>query len=174
MYEKKAISSYEELKGVKVQPCGLFVRPDLPYLGASPDGLIGEEGLVEVKCLPSIRTQAIKEAAKAGKIQCVQFKGTELQLKKNHRYWFQIQGQLCISKREYCDSVLYSELGIEVLRQERDDEFWEGNLLPKLKQFYMECILPEIADSRIRRGMRVREPEYILEAQKKASLKKKK
>ncbi|KAJ8875629.1 hypothetical protein PR048_023525 [Dryococelus australis] len=111
MNEKRAILCYEERKGVTVGPCGLFVRPNLPYLGASSDAIVGDEGLVEVKCLPSIGT-TIKKVAKAGKIPCVHYIGEELCLKNSHRYWHQIQGQLMISKRGYCDLIIYSELGI--------------------------------------------------------------
>ncbi|KAJ8872464.1 hypothetical protein PR048_026069 [Dryococelus australis] len=68
---KKAISLYERVYNVKVEPCGLIVKKEMPYLGASPDGLIGNDGLVEVKCLPSVRTK-ITEAAKTGKL-CVHY-----------------------------------------------------------------------------------------------------
>lgn len=52
--EKKAITKYEAATGLKVEECGLFVSTVYPFLGASPDGLVGEEGLIEVKCLPSV------------------------------------------------------------------------------------------------------------------------
>lgn len=36
---------------IKVQQCGLFVDPLEPYyIGALPDGLIEEDGIIEVKC----------------------------------------------------------------------------------------------------------------------------
>lgn len=53
--ERRAIAAYERTKGVKVQPCGLFVSREHPFLGASPDGL------VEVKCYPSLRDTTILE-----------------------------------------------------------------------------------------------------------------
>ncbi|PFX13342.1 hypothetical protein AWC38_SpisGene22578 [Stylophora pistillata] len=33
----------------EVQPCGLFVSKSHPFLGASPDGLVGDNGFIEVK-----------------------------------------------------------------------------------------------------------------------------
>ncbi|KAJ8887502.1 hypothetical protein PR048_013717 [Dryococelus australis] len=54
----------------------------------------------------------------------------------------------------------------------RDDEFWRENMFPKLRIFDTECLLPELADSRISRGMRKQEPPYILEAQEGAKEKK--
>jgi hypothetical protein len=35
---------------------------------------------------------------------------------------------------------------------------------PKLVQFYMECILPELVDPRHTRNMKIRDPPYILQA----------
>jgi Zn finger protein HypA/HybF involved in hydrogenase expression len=49
-YESKALNVFEKKFNLKCKKCGLFVRPDLPYLGASPDGVIDNETLVEVKC----------------------------------------------------------------------------------------------------------------------------
>lgn len=40
-------------------------------------------------------------------------------------------------------------------------------MLAKLKSFYVHCMLPEMANSRIAREMRVRDPEYIMLAQEK-------
>jgi hypothetical protein len=37
-------------------------------------------------------------------------------------------------------------------------------MLPKICRFYLECVLPEIANSRFNRGMSIRDPPYILEA----------
>jgi hypothetical protein len=35
---------------VKCLPAGFFIRPDYPFLGTSPDGVIDDEYLIEVKC----------------------------------------------------------------------------------------------------------------------------
>ena len=43
-----------------------------------------------------------------------------------------------------------------------DSEFWE-DMEKRLVQFYMNCILPEIADPRAPRGLKVRDPDYILQ-----------
>ncbi|CAC5379387.1 unnamed protein product [Mytilus coruscus] len=50
MYEQKAISLFEQKFQMKCQPCGLFIYADKPFLGASPDALIGNDCVVEVKC----------------------------------------------------------------------------------------------------------------------------
>ena len=33
-----------------VEPCGLFVDTSKPFLAASPDGVVGQDAVVEVKC----------------------------------------------------------------------------------------------------------------------------
>jgi len=46
--EPGAIFEFELETGLKVEPCGFFEHED--WLGASPDGLIGDDALLEVKC----------------------------------------------------------------------------------------------------------------------------
>jgi len=53
---------------------------------------------------------------------------------------------------------------------EYDPEFWE-DMEEILEHFYMNCLLPEIVDPRAPRGLPVREPEYILQAQNLKNLK---
>jgi len=49
-YESVAIDNYEAQMGVSVDKCGIIVDLERPYLGCSPDGLVGLERVVEVKC----------------------------------------------------------------------------------------------------------------------------
>ena len=49
-FERRAVEKCENLMHLKVKPCGLFVCDSRPYLGASPDGLIGKDSLIDVKC----------------------------------------------------------------------------------------------------------------------------
>ncbi|XP_063221397.1 uncharacterized protein LOC134530485 isoform X1 [Bacillus rossius redtenbacheri] len=164
--ESVAINLYEQQQSAEVQKCGLFVDSEHPYLGASPDGLVGTDKLLEVKCLYSLKDKVLEEAVTLkGKKLCIESVNGQLQLRRNHSYYFQIQGQLNICDREYCDFVVYAGGKIIVECIVRDKILWQEKMLPKLSQFYMDCILPEIADPRIPRGLPVREPLYITEAQ---------
>ena len=49
-FEAVARNAYEAETGNLVTETGFWVHPDLPWLGCSPDGLIGSEGGLEVKC----------------------------------------------------------------------------------------------------------------------------
>ena len=49
--EAKAIGKYENVFNVKVRRCGLWVNPKFPFLGCSPDGLVNNDTVVEIKSL---------------------------------------------------------------------------------------------------------------------------
>ena len=48
--EPEARTEYELVKDVLVDRVGFVLHPDLDFSGASPDGLVGSDGGVEIKC----------------------------------------------------------------------------------------------------------------------------
>lgn len=48
--EPFARAAYEIRKGVMVDQTGFVMHPTVKRAGASPDGLVGEDGLLEIKC----------------------------------------------------------------------------------------------------------------------------
>ncbi|KAL4104095.1 hypothetical protein QTP88_019408 [Uroleucon formosanum] len=48
--ESLARNSFEELTSKTVQLCGLFTDNEFSYLAAGPDGPVGEDGILEIKC----------------------------------------------------------------------------------------------------------------------------
>ena len=57
--EPFARAAYEVAKGVLVEEEGFVPHPVITMAGASPDGLIGDDGLVEIKC-PNTATHMIR------------------------------------------------------------------------------------------------------------------
>jgi hypothetical protein len=173
IHEPIAIERYANKSGVTVEACGLFVDPDNPFLGASPDGLVGQDKLVEVKTIPSINNLIvdgkpvlkIRDAARAKKLCVGVGADGQVYLKRDHAYFFQIQGQLNITRRQFCDLVLFTDHDMETVSIKREEVFWQDKMVPLLRRFYLNCVLPEIVDPRETRNMRVRDPDYILEAQ---------
>lgn len=49
-YEKQAVAAYELRTGLETDKCGIFRHDLIEHFAASPDRLIGEDGLLEVKC----------------------------------------------------------------------------------------------------------------------------
>src|SRR5207344_415516 len=90
--EADARAAYEWLKQTPVQEVGFVQHPTIAMSGASPDGLIGDDGLVELKC-PNTSTHI----------------ETLLGQKVPEKYITQIQYQLacCGSGRQWCDYVSY-------------------------------------------------------------------
>ena len=48
--EEAARTAYEAKRGLIVANVGFLIHPSVPYVGASPDGLVGEDGQSEIKC----------------------------------------------------------------------------------------------------------------------------
>ena len=92
--EPLAVAQYQRMTGNAVADTGLHVHPNLRW-GASPDGLVttpqGAEGLLEVKCFYRLR----------GKGEAPQHTSCPKE------YFDQIQGQLAIVGRDWCDLMLY-------------------------------------------------------------------
>lgn len=164
--EPKALKVYiEEHTEEEVRVCGLFIDPTHPYLCTSPDALVGSQGLVEIKCpYSALKTKTIKEAAVKHNIGVkLNPETNELFLPESFPYYYQIQAQLAITDREWCDLFLWSPSDNKPIRVNRKREFWD-RIQPLLSVFYLEVLLPEIIDSRINRGMDPRELPSVQEA----------
>lgn len=91
----------------EVKQVGFIERDE--YSGASPDGLVGDDGIIECKCPTDT---VFVEQSISGKIK--------------PEYYTQIQFLLYITGREWCDYVAYNEnFPLLIRRYERDDEYIE-------------------------------------------------
>ena len=129
---------------------GFTICQQYPFLGATPNGGVYDPtnlehpfGLLEVKCPYSHKEHTPVEACSNSKFCCELNDGT-IRLKNNHSYFCQIQGQMAICKRQWCDFVIYTTKGIAINRVHFNEEFWTSQLLPCLIEFYSKCFAPEI------------------------------
>jgi len=156
----------------EIKSCGLFIDYENPCLGASPDGLIDENGLIEIKCPLSAEHLTAEEAIKTlPPLKGIFDKKNPNKINRNHRFFYQIQGQLNITRREYCIFAIWTPKSIKITHVNKDNAFWKNQMLPVLLRFYYECMLPEILDNRHNRHMPIRNPKYIVEAKKEAAKK---
>lgn len=93
----------------KVRDCGIFLH-DKIECGASPDGLVDDDGTIEIKC-PKTATHI--QTLKSGKLPT--------------QYFWQVQGQLWVTERKWCDFISYDPRLPEnasyiCIRVERDEE----------------------------------------------------
>ncbi|XP_050306168.1 uncharacterized protein LOC126743213 isoform X2 [Anthonomus grandis grandis] len=157
--EPFAIQQFEETYNLKVEMCGLFIDSECCALAASPDGLVGSRGLVEVKCPSTASAISPTEAINKKIIKFATLdENGQMHLKQNHDYFYQIQGQLHITKRDFCYFILWTPMGMLVEQIWRQDSFWNDKMIGKLKSFYYNCLLPEIIDPRYSRGLEIRNP----------------
>jgi hypothetical protein len=118
------------------QDCGLFIDHTEPYLGASPDALSScdccGKGVVEVKCPVCQDLTQIPP--------CLD---SNLMLKKNHAYFYQVQFQMGITKHTYCDFVVWKTEQVIINRIAFEEAFFI-EMVSKCREFFKKCILPEL------------------------------
>ena len=109
--EPFARAAYEAKTGVMVEEVGFVPHPLIEWAGASPDGLVGDDGLVEIKC-PNTATMI----------------DTLLTEKVPSKYNIQMQFQMACTGRHWCDYVVFdprmpAKAQLFVKRVFRDDAF---------------------------------------------------
>ena len=102
---------YEVKFNLAVKEVGFINHPTVPMSGASPDGLVGDDGLIEIKC-PNKNTHG--NTILTGDIPA--------------KYMSQMQWQMACTGRQWCDYVSFCpemlfDLQMYVKRVPRDDEF---------------------------------------------------
>jgi hypothetical protein len=106
MLEADAVQGYEIAKQCETARIG-FITNEEKTMGCSPDRLIGDDGLLEIK-VPSPVTQV--QYLVMGEL--------------GRAYWPQLQGQLYISQRKWVDICSWHpELPPAIVRVERDEEY---------------------------------------------------
>lgn len=109
--EPIARSLYEIKKNVLVNEVGFIDHPVIAMSGASPDGLVGDDGQIEIKC-----------PTPANHINTV------LSGKSPSKYYAQMQWQLACTGRKWCDFISYcpavgDNLEMFIVRVNRDDQY---------------------------------------------------
>lgn len=129
-HEETAVKLFEEATQHKVSSTGIWFHTS-GALGASPDGLVGDDAILEVKC-PFKHRLSTEEEIKQDVKYCFDAEGN---LKKNHIYYHQIQGQLSILQRSVCYFIVWTTKIMIILPVERDPD-WELNNIKILLKFY--------------------------------------
>ena len=103
------------------------------------------EGLIEIKNFLQNNNYLFKEAVTKVPNFCLENHGNKLQLKRSHNIYYQIQGQLNIFNKEWCDFVLRrtNPYEIHIERIIKDERLWENEMSTKLTNFYQKFLLPE-------------------------------
>ncbi len=130
--EDEARVAYEFYADVDVTPAGFALHPSIEFSGASPDGFVGEDGLIEIKC-PKTATHI----------------DTLLGAKLPGKYVMQMQWQMACTMRKWCDFVSYDPrmpeaMRLHVRRIARDDKLI-ASLSADAKEFLGELVAKHLA-----------------------------
>ena len=131
----------------KVSECGFFINPDVPYLGASPDGLVWcdccGEGCLEIKCPFCKKDQTLSDTESDNKFCLQKDDDGRLRLTDKHAYYYQVQHQLGVCRREFCYFVVWTEHDVHIEIITFDSELWE-QICEKSLHIFQAAILPEL------------------------------
>jgi putative phage-type endonuclease len=123
--EPFARMAYEVKTQAIVQEVGFIKHPTMARVGGSPDGLIGDNGGVQIKCPSShVHIATIRNG-----------------MPSEHRA--QVQGEMAVTNRTWWDFVSYDPrmpepLQLYIERIKRDDDYIEQQLVPAVLAFLRE------------------------------------
>lgn len=123
--EPMARGYYEGVTGTLVDEVGFIKHKYVNWFGASPDGLVGDYGMLEIKC-PNTATHG--DFLLTGKV--------------DDRYIKQMQAQMSCANRDWCDFVSFDDrlpdnLSYKCVRVERDVKF-EVEMIAAINEFLAE------------------------------------
>ena len=138
-HEPEAIALYEKKTGAKVLEFGLMIHPEVPWLGASPDGITADGVCIEVKA-------PLSRQIVPGTIP--------------KHYYPQVQCQLQVLGLEVAHFVQYrpseltwpNEAVLDVTVVPRDDDWWR-DALPKLEKFRKDVEAQDVPEAAV--GLKV-------------------
>lgn len=123
-HEEVAIKVFEQATQKKVSPTGIWLHPS-GILGASPDGLVEDNGLIEVKC-PYKHRMSTGIELQEDKTYCFDGPG---KLKTAHSYYHQMQGQMAILNKAKCYLMIWTTKEAVVVEVERENGWGNKNIL---------------------------------------------
>jgi putative phage-type endonuclease len=123
--EDDARTAYSFVTGHHVTEVGLYKHPTIIGSHASPDGLVGDDGCIEIKCPNS-----------AAHIEVLKTKQIA------HKYILQMQWQMACADRQWCDFVSFDprmpdHLMLYIARIQRDNDML-AILEPEVTAFLAE------------------------------------
>ena len=115
---------------VMVTPSGFLISKQHPFLGASPDGAVYDPtntqepfGFLEVKCPFSNRNETPEQASTSPGFCSILHTDSDgmqqLKLRRTYTYYAQVQGQMAIGARPWCDFVIFTTLAWNKHRKDK-------------------------------------------------------
>ena len=131
--------------GLRTNSAGFVVHPEKGWLGVSPDAWVDDpsagtarNGMAEFKCPFTKAEVSPEDACKDAAFYCTMVNG-DLQLKRSHSYYHQVQLQLYVAAHlsHWCDFCIFTTRGVAVERI-YPDTHWQHTVLPQLDNYFFE------------------------------------
>lgn len=120
-HEYGALVDYQMETGNRAETCGFYSRDN--WIGASPDALVGSDGLLEIKCPYRLRAS----------------EGEHRSINEQPHYYAQVQVQLYVTGRKWCDFYQWAPK-LTMMERVYANEAWVEQFIPELLDFYYHMI----------------------------------
>ncbi|KAJ8671840.1 hypothetical protein QAD02_003099 [Eretmocerus hayati] len=153
-YESTAIKTWNDYHHgfLNLAESGLFIHPQYPYICGTPDRLNAALSVLEVKCPYAARYNFIDDTSVPSLIPYLERDGKgNWALKKNSEYYYQVQGQLLVTRRSFCDFIVWTFKDLVQVSIKRDETFIDA-MLKDLKKFYKNHLQPAILEKYLYRN----------------------
>lgn len=97
----------------------MIIDDEYSYIACSPDGLVNNDAVIEIKSSEKSGNLSPIDAVIQRKIDYCELKNGTIKLKRNHNYFYQVQGLLHITKRQLCYFLVYTKGGLHIEEIER-------------------------------------------------------
>ncbi len=116
------------------------------------DGLVNctlcGKGALEIKC--PYKYRHVKPHDITDSTFCSENVAGNLVLKKNHNYYYHVQGQMGVAKLPWADFLVWTPVGCSVERVRFDENLW--TVMISLTNFYGRNFVAELFSRRVKRG----------------------
>ncbi|KAL3888060.1 hypothetical protein ACJMK2_000442 [Sinanodonta woodiana] len=156
LHEATALKHYSaaistQHQDVKITRTGLGLCMEKGFIGASPDALFScsccGNAVVEIKCPYTLKDANVDEILSATNY-CL---ASNVELKKDHNYYAQVQLQMYVFKNTLCHFVVWTNKAC-IISVVNKDQIFIDNMVKKLEVFWIDHCLPELLTQRQEKG----------------------
>ncbi|XP_021707301.1 uncharacterized protein LOC110678579 [Aedes aegypti] len=132
---------------------GIVIDEKYPFMAASPDYMVQcsccGTASVEIKCpyrlsekSPLNLQLSLRELANS-RDPFIKFDGEKFSMVESHKYYFQVQAQIFITRAKYGIFMVWSRKEKLIISVPRDEVSW-GNWLARSKLYFENILIPEL------------------------------
>ena len=126
--------------------CGLFIKPDYPFLAASPDGLFAcdccSSAIIEVKCPFSVKEENINLEGTYKRVEFLEGVDGVPRLKRTHKYYTQMQAQMWMTGTTHGYFIVWTKGHMPFYERVEFDKDFFSAVLNNVTLFYKTYALP--------------------------------